>query len=80
MSGWVGWPALADRLADEIQVDFKTFIILNRLRTFILFNITTILLQCFLRCVLKCKNLVHFSCQSLLLGTNVPNDKGALQL
>ena len=59
------------------------------IRNFILFNIIAILLEYYnciqsafvklkfiLRCVLKCKKFGShfFSCQSLLLGTNVPND------
>ena len=78
------------RPADEIRVDFKILKLIYRFNysEFNLFNIIAILLQYYnciqspfvklkfiLRCVLKCKIFgSHFLCQSLLLGTNVPND------
>ena len=81
----------AGRQADEIQVSFKIFKILYRLKLFRLL-ICLISLQCYysirsafqlalssiayLKVCFEVRKiwLPFFSCQSLLLGTGVPND------
>ena len=84
-----GWQASRGNMGE-----FWIIKILYRLNysTFILFNITAMILQCYnfnslglcqvkfvLRCVLKCKRFgCHFSCQSLLLGTKVLINKSQL--